>query len=67
MENKKKKEIPPEDKDLTGNAASAAECTGLMQQIPGTEEEYASFHDIFDFGPTDEDADDPFYGTDEEF
>ena len=62
MNNKQHKKTP--SKDYFKNSASAGDCTGLMQQIPGSEEEYASFHDIYDFGPIDEDA---FYGIDEEF
>ena len=32
-----------------------------------TDEEYAAFHDIYDFGPEDDDTDAPFYGIDDEF
>ena len=40
--------------DIT-NAATVGECTGLIQQIPLTEEEFASYHDIYDYGPVQED------------
>ena len=36
--------------DLT-NAATVQECTGLIQQIPLTDEEFASYHDLYDYGP----------------
>ena len=36
--------------DLT-NAATIHECTGLIQQIPLTDEEFASYHDLYDYGP----------------
>ncbi len=36
--------------DIT-NAASVGECTGLIKQIPLTDEEFASYHDVYDYGP----------------
>ena len=36
--------------DIT-NAATVRECTGLIQQIPLTDEEFESYHDIYDYGP----------------
>lgn len=36
--------------DLT-NAACATECTGLIQQIPLTDEEFAAYHNLYDYGP----------------
>ena len=68
MYKKNKKEGKTSEKNYMSNAASAGDCTGLMQKIPDSLEEYASFHDIYDFGPVFEDDEDaPFYGIDEDF
>ena len=36
--------------DLT-NAACISECTGLIRQIPLTDDEFSSYHDLYDYGP----------------
>jgi len=58
-----------------GNAASGTEMTGLIAHAPLTEEEYASYGDIYEFdAPTDsypriyddksDDGPGPFFGSD---
>lgn len=54
MEEKNKKNEELEKFDIA-NAACIGECTGLIQQIPLTEEEFASYHAIYDYGPAETD------------
>lgn len=49
---KKKNEINIHD---INSMASSTECTGLIKIIPDTEEEYDSYHDIYDYGPRPKD------------
>ena len=37
--------------DIGTNACSATECTGLIPQVPETEEELAAYMEIYDYGP----------------
>ncbi len=49
-----------------GNACSATECTGLIAHAPLTEEELASYMDIYDFQPPDviyDGKEEPAYGS----
>lgn len=39
------------DKYNLKNVASASECTGLIRQIPLTEEEEEAYREIYDYGP----------------
>jgi len=44
----KKKEISVFDLNTT---ASSTDCTGLIKIIPETDEEYAAYHELYDYGP----------------
>ena len=46
--NKKNEEF---EKFNISNAACIGECTGLIQQIPLTDEEFASYHEVYNYGP----------------
>lgn len=47
----KKKEISVFDLNTT---ASSTDCTGLIKLIPETDEEYAAYHELYDYGPLPE-------------
>ena len=49
MEDKEKMIIMEDDTLATAKAASATECTGLIQTPPKDEFEYESYHDVYDF------------------
>lgn len=55
--NKKKTENPVWEKDLldTCKAASATDCTGLIQISPIDQNEIESYKDVYDFGPSPDD------------
>ena len=56
--------------DVTTNACSSTECTGLIAHAPLTEEEFESYMEIYEFGPRivadkrDEEGVGPAYGSD---
>lgn len=53
----KQKRKPFEEKpydhleDIGTNACSSTECTGLIPQLPATEEELEAYMEVYDFGP----------------
>jgi len=55
MKNYKKQPEEFEKFDLA-NAASPTECTGLIQQIPESDDEFDSYHEIYNYGPRPDNA-----------